>query len=191
MWLYYISSKFNTYKPNVLLWDRGKQYRPGSDATECGVWSGSPLFACGMFYKNWITMKNTTQHPLNQKWTVSIDNYGTFIHLKWVKDLCSHKKQLFTKNKCYQHSHIRRLQTNLWHCENAALASESHDSTITVKQPSFCSSARWLLIHLRRMEFPTIINSNSPFLWGPWSDAVFCGVWSGSALFAYVPQKRH
>ena len=24
----------------------------------------------------------------------------------------------------------------------------------------------------------------------PWSDAAFCGVWSGSALFAYVPQKR-
>ena len=24
--------------------------------------------------------------------------------------------------------------------------------------------------------------------WRPWSDAAFCGVWSGSALFAYVPQ---
>ena len=25
--------------------------------------------------------------------------------------------------------------------------------------------------------------------WRPWSDAALCGVWSGSALFAYVPQK--
>ena len=25
--------------------------------------------------------------------------------------------------------------------------------------------------------------------WRPWSDATFCGVWSGFALFAYVPQK--
>ena len=23
--------------------------------------------------------------------------------------------------------------------------------------------------------------------WRAWSDAVFCGVWTGSALFAYVP----
>ena len=27
--------------------------------------------------------------------------------------------------------------------------------------------------------------------WRPWSDAVFCGVWSGSALFAYVPKMGH
>ena len=25
--------------------------------------------------------------------------------------------------------------------------------------------------------------------WRPLADAAFCGVWSGSALFAYVPQK--
>ena len=25
--------------------------------------------------------------------------------------------------------------------------------------------------------------------WRTWSDAAFCGVWSGSTLFAYVPQK--
>ena len=25
--------------------------------------------------------------------------------------------------------------------------------------------------------------------WRPWSDATFCGVWSGSALFSYVTQK--
>ena len=25
--------------------------------------------------------------------------------------------------------------------------------------------------------------------WRTWSDAAFCGVWSGFALFAYVPQK--
>ena len=25
--------------------------------------------------------------------------------------------------------------------------------------------------------------------WTPWSDAVFCGVWSESILFAHVPQK--
>ena len=24
--------------------------------------------------------------------------------------------------------------------------------------------------------------------WSPWSDAMFCGVWSGSALFAYIPK---
>ena len=24
----------------------------------------------------------------------------------------------------------------------------------------------------------------------PWSDAAFCGIWSGSALFAYVPKMR-
>ena len=27
--------------------------------------------------------------------------------------------------------------------------------------------------------------------WRPWSDAALCNVWSGSALFAYVPQKGH
>ena len=60
------------------------------------------------------------------------------------------------------------------------------------------------------MEFPTIIYWNRPFLfkecwvvffifiqivieysaskqWRPWIHA-FCGIWSGSALFAYVPQ---
>ena len=26
--------------------------------------------------------------------------------------------------------------------------------------------------------------------WRPWSDAAFCGIWSGSALFAYVLQKE-
>ena len=26
--------------------------------------------------------------------------------------------------------------------------------------------------------------------WWPWLDAAFCGVWSVSALFAYVPQKE-
>ena len=26
--------------------------------------------------------------------------------------------------------------------------------------------------------------------WRPWSDAALCGVWSGSALFAYVPKMR-
>ena len=25
--------------------------------------------------------------------------------------------------------------------------------------------------------------------WRPWSFVAFCGVWSGSALFVYVPQK--
>ena len=62
------------------------------------------------------------------------------------------------------------------------------------------------------MEFPTIINLAGPFpfkglysgidifnqisieysvskQWRPWSDATLCGVWFGSALFAYVPQK--
>ena len=27
--------------------------------------------------------------------------------------------------------------------------------------------------------------------WRVWSDALFCGVWSGFALFAEVPQKEH
>ena len=31
-------------------WDLGKQCRPRSDATECGIWSGSTLFASKNFY---------------------------------------------------------------------------------------------------------------------------------------------
>ena len=68
------------------------------------------------------------------------------------------------------------------------------------------------LTNLNRMKFLTLINWTSPFpfewvLGGifhciqiliehfaskqrwPWSEAALCGVWSGSALFAYVPQK--
>ena len=63
------------------------------------------------------------------------------------------------------------------------------------------------------MEFPTIIKWTSSFpfwgflsaifhfysnliedsvskQWWSWLDAEFCDVWSGSALFAYVPQKK-
>ena len=63
------------------------------------------------------------------------------------------------------------------------------------------------------MEFPSLINWTSPFSilglfggsfhfysflketsvskqWWTWTDAGFCGVWSGFALFADVPQKE-
>ena len=33
------------------------------------------------------------------------------------------------------------------------------------------------------------IERSVSILWRPWSDAAFCGVWYGSPLFAYVPQK--
>ena len=74
------------------LWDIGKRWRPRSDATKCGIWSGSPLFAyteCSI--KIWIKMKNTTQQPLKPKWTCLIDRGGTIqfgILFKWVKCDC-------------------------------------------------------------------------------------------------------
>ena len=34
-----------------------------------------------------VKMKNTTHHPLKQKWTVPINNGGESIRLKWVKPL--------------------------------------------------------------------------------------------------------
>ena len=45
--------------------DLDKQCRPRSDATECGVWSGSPLFAYKMFYEN--SNKNVKYHPRTLK----------------------------------------------------------------------------------------------------------------------------
>ena len=69
-----------------------------------------------------------------------------------------------------------------------------------------------ILTHLNRMNFPISIGRTSLFRilgvlgvfffnfiqiliehsvskqWKPGSDAASCGVWSGSALFAYVPQ---
>ena len=45
------------------LWDKGKQWRPRPDATERGVWSGSPLFAYRMLYQN--LNKNENYHPNN------------------------------------------------------------------------------------------------------------------------------
>ena len=34
-----------------------------------------------------------------------------------------------------------------------------------------------------------LIENSASKQWRSWSDATFCGVWSWSALFAYVPQK--
>ena len=41
------------------------------------------------------------------------------------------------------------------------------------------------------IQLPQIIIEHSlSKQWRPWSDTAFCGVWSGSALFAYIPQKK-
>ena len=37
--------------------------------------------------------------------------------------------------------------------------------------------------------FLFLIENYASKQWRPWSDTAFCGVWSGSALFAYVPPK--
>ena len=47
------------------LWRIGKQYRPGSEAAECGVWSGFPLFAYRKFYQN--LDKNEKLNPITLK----------------------------------------------------------------------------------------------------------------------------
>ena len=42
---YHLSLPFTHLSPASLKWDTGKECRPGSDAAERGVWSGSTLFA--------------------------------------------------------------------------------------------------------------------------------------------------
>ena len=60
--LYYCIPQL-THISLAFLRDIGKQSRPRSDAEECGICSGSPLFAYRMFYYNLNKMKNTAQHP--------------------------------------------------------------------------------------------------------------------------------
>ena len=62
------------------LLDVGKKCRLRPDAAAQSAASGQGLHfllaECSI--KILIKMKNTTQHPLNQKWTVPIDNGGKF-----------------------------------------------------------------------------------------------------------------
>ena len=58
------------------LWVIGKQCRLRSDTVECGILSGSPLFAYRMSYKMLLKMKKTIRQPLKQKWTDLIDSSG-------------------------------------------------------------------------------------------------------------------
>ena len=47
------------------LWVIGKQCKPRPDAAECGIWSGSPMFAYRMFYQN--LNKNENYDPTTLK----------------------------------------------------------------------------------------------------------------------------
>ena len=66
------------------LWDIGKQCRPRPGAAESGVWSGSPLFVCRMFYKKFN--KNEKYHPtsLKRNGMFLLIAVGNSIRLKWV-----------------------------------------------------------------------------------------------------------
>ena len=44
------------------------------------------------------------------------------------------------------------------------------------------SGVRFLFFIISRIDIPVSKQ------WRPWSDAAFCGSWSGTALFAYVPK---
>ena len=64
------------------LCDIGKQWRPKPDASERGIFSGSPLFA-------YITLKqneNYHQTPFEWKWTGQINNIRKF-HLAFINGL--------------------------------------------------------------------------------------------------------
>ena len=39
--------------------------------------------------------------------------------------------------------------------------------------------------------FKFLIEQSVSKEWWPWSDAAFCGIWSGFILFAFVLQKGH
>ena len=70
---------FNPYiSLATFLWDIGKQCRPRPDAAKPTSDQGPHCLLAESSFKIWIKMKNTTQHPLKQKWTVRIDNGGKF-----------------------------------------------------------------------------------------------------------------
>ena len=54
------------------LWDKGKQYRPRSDAAQRGVWSGSPLFAYRMYFQNLNELE--TYYPTTLKFETDSSN---------------------------------------------------------------------------------------------------------------------
>ena len=62
-------------------WDLGKQCGPRSDATHC--------LLTEITIKNTIKMKKYTKHPLNEKWTLPINQDGT-VHWgkKGLKIIC-------------------------------------------------------------------------------------------------------
>ena len=54
---------FNPFKPSILLWDIGEQWKPTPDAAVRGIWSGFALFACKtcLYFSlkhNWNTFLN-------------------------------------------------------------------------------------------------------------------------------------
>ena len=55
---------------------KNKHCRPRSDATERGLWSGSPWFLIKCSIKIWIKNINTIMQPLVQKWTGITDKRG-------------------------------------------------------------------------------------------------------------------
>ena len=56
--------------------EKSKHCRPRSEATERGLWSGSPWFLIICSIKIWIKNINTTMQPLVQKWTGITDKSG-------------------------------------------------------------------------------------------------------------------
>ena len=69
------ASPFTQISLASFVYDIGKQCIPRSDATESGVWSGSPLFTYRLSYKN-LNKNEKYKQPFKRKWTGPIDKTG-------------------------------------------------------------------------------------------------------------------
>ena len=81
---FFSDEMFNLFKPSTFMWGIGKQCKP--DQTPQNASSDQVLHCLPPEYsiKIQIKIKNTTQQPLKQKWTVPIDKVGNFIRYKSV-----------------------------------------------------------------------------------------------------------
>ena len=80
----------------------GKQGRPRSDAAECGVWSGSPLFAnrSTIFLQEYL--HQIAWHILNRKWILSKTSVGVYL--------------VFNGSKCCNTMADRQIEKSLNEC---------------------------------------------------------------------------
>ena len=126
---------------------------------------------------------------------ISCDKNLAKLLLQWTR-VASAKQE-----NCYK---IHRFTTNfgIWRLKIVNMAlnyynnnSELSDWLINLYLPSGPILINWtsplpiLGVSPVLFHFYYISNIYSCYKqWRPWSDATFCGVWSGSALFAYVPK---